>query len=70
MKRIVAFLLSAFILTACANQGNERNDQKQTVETEYPPTGTDKVQGPDTSTTGVQDSSTTVGYDTSSVRKN
>jgi len=70
MKLTIVLFTMLFILS-CNNPGSDRNDQKQDVEVSYPTTGnggqTNKM---DTSSNDVQDSSTTVGYDTSAVRKN
>lgn len=71
MNKISALVIAVITLSACNNPGSNRNDQKQDVETSYPETGMDqKVNQPDTSVNGTQDSSTTVGYDTSARRKN
>lgn len=71
MKRILPFSIALFFLSACNNPGSDRNDQKSDVEMTAPSSGTDqKSNDPDTSANNVQDSSTTMGYDTSAVRKN
>ena len=59
------------VLAACSNPGSERVEEHQDVEIETPPTGTDvEANQMDSSANDVQDSSTTVGYDTSARRKN
>ncbi len=70
MKNLL--LASAIIfLAACSNPGSERRDEKSDVEVSSPPAGTDAAgHPPDTSANDVQDSSTTVGYDTSAKRAN
>jgi len=70
MKLTIVFITALFIWS-CNNPGSDRNDQKQDVEVSYPDAGNgSQVNKPDTSANDVQDSSTTVGYDTSAVRKN
>ena len=70
MKNLL-MLLTVIALAACSNPGSERVEQKQDVEVTTPPTGTDAAtHQPDSSANDVQDSSTTVGYDTSSKRAN
>ena len=72
MKKILMFSIAAGFLMSCNNPGSDRNDEKQDVEVSYPDAGPTGGQGdkPDTSVDAVQDSSTTVGYDTSAKRKN
>lgn len=70
MKNLL-MLSMVIALAACSNPGSERVEQKQDVEVSTPPTGTDAAGNqPDSSANDVQDSSTTVGYDTSSRRAN
>ncbi len=72
MKKLLAPTAVLLFLAACNNPGSDRNDQKVDTETSYPPSGPKEQEHlPDTSINNeVQDSSTTVGYDTSARRKN
>jgi hypothetical protein len=70
MKKIIGVAIVAITVAACGGAGQrEHQMQDNTVEapTASPQTNTTMY---DTSTSGVQDSSTTIGYDTGAVRKN
>ncbi len=70
MKKLVIPSIVVF-LAACSNPGSERVEQKQDVEVTSPPAGNEGgVNQMDSTANDVQDSSTTVGYDTSSKRAN
>ncbi|HEY0059052.1 MAG TPA: hypothetical protein VGB56_07940 [Flavisolibacter sp.] len=70
MKNLL-MLSMVIALAACSNPGSERVEQRQDLEITSPPTGTDAAGNHmDTSANDVQDSSTTVGYDSSSRRAN
>lgn len=71
MNKISVLTIAVLFTSACNNPGSDRNDQKDDVEVTAPPTGPDeRANQMDTSVNGAQDSSTTVGYDTSARRKN
>lgn len=70
MKNLLVLSMIIF-LAACSNPGSERVEQKQDTEVSNPPAGTDAAgHQPDSTANDVQDSSTTVGYDTSARRAN
>jgi hypothetical protein len=71
MNKTSALIIAVLFASACNNPGSNRNDQKQDVEVTAPPTGNDeRANQMDTSVHSGQDSTTTVGYDTSARRKN
>jgi len=72
MKKILSFSALLFCLAACKG-GSDRVEQKESVETSSPATGsgqTNDAGRPDTSAGDTQDSTTSVGFDTSAVRDN
>jgi hypothetical protein len=72
MKKIIGLAIVAIIVGACSDRASgEREHQMQENTTEAPTTSTQGTTAPyDTSTSGVQDSSTVIGYDTGAVRNN
>lgn len=70
MKKILGIAMVAISIAACGGAG-QREHQMQDNAVEAPATSPQGNTSPyDTSTTGVQDSSTTISYDTGAVRKN
>jgi hypothetical protein len=70
MKRILGSALIICLLAACQGTGDRTYDMK-TDTSEAPTPGINNSEEVfDTSTTGVQDSSTTIAHDTGTVRKN
>lgn len=71
MKKYTAVFALGFILTACGpDQGENRPENMPTITQEAPtsdPNGRDGSM--DTTTSGTQDSSTVIDYDTSSKRR-
>ncbi len=72
MKKILGFSAVLFCLAACKG-GSDRVEQKESVETSFPATGAGQNNDggmADTSVGDTQDSTTSVAFDTSAVRKN
>jgi hypothetical protein len=70
MKKIIGSAIMVFFLAACEGTGDRTYDMK-TDTSEAPTPGVNNTEEVhDRSTTGVQDSSTTIAHDTGSVRKN
>ena len=71
MNKLVGLIIVVLVTSACNNPSSTRTEQMQDAEITSPPTGApEQVNQTDTSANDVQDSSTTVGYDTSARRKN
>lgn len=70
MKQLI-IITAMTVLAACGGAGNDRPENKPDNSSGSPTTVTPSETNPmDRSTTGVQDSSTTMGYDTGSRKKN
>lgn len=70
MKKIFGSAIVVLLLAACQGTG-DREHTMQTNETEPPTNSVNNNPNPyDSSTQGVQDSSTTMAHDTGAVRKN
>lgn len=70
MKKILGIAIVSISIAACGGAG-QREHQMQDNAVEAPTTSPQSnTTSFDTSTSGVQDSSTTIGYDTGAVRKN
>jgi hypothetical protein len=72
MKKIVGFAIVAVLFTDCGDGESGQREYEMKDNTVEPPTTSPQsnTTSYDTSATGVQDSSTTVGHDTGAVRKN
>lgn len=72
MKKIIGLAIVAITVGACSDRASgEREHQMQDNSTEAPTASPQRNATPyDTSTSGVQDSSTTIAYDTGAVRRN
>ena len=68
MKKIIGSAMIVFFLAACQGTGDRTYDMK--TDTSEAPTNYNSEQVFDTSTTGVQDSTTTQAHDTGAVKKN
>jgi hypothetical protein len=72
MKKIIGLAIVAITVGACSDRATgEREHQQLDNATEAPAATPERTTTPyDTSTTGVQDSSTTIANDTGAVRRN
>lgn len=71
MKKLFGFAMTAFVLTACSDAGDERPEDVPTMIQKTPssdPNG-GNTNAFDTSTRGVQDSSTVIDYDTAARKR-
>ena len=66
MKKILGSAVIICLLAACQGTGDRKYDMK--TDTSEAPTNYNTEQTFDTSTSGVQDSSTTIAHDTSAVQ--
>lgn len=71
MKKIFGFIMTAFILTACSDAGDERPEDKIDAPHDAPTSNPNhNAGGPnDNSTQGVQDTSTVIDYDTAARKR-
>jgi hypothetical protein len=69
MKKIIGSALIISLLAACQGTGDRQYDMPTDTSEAPTPSVSNSEQVFDTSTTGVQDSSTTIAHDTSAVRR-
>ncbi|MCW3074421.1 MAG: hypothetical protein JWP69_1490 [Flaviaesturariibacter sp.] len=72
MKKLLGFAITALVFAACSDAGDERPEDMKTVMQSEPPTSDPNGgnAGPyDTSTRGVQDTSTVIDYDTAARKR-
>ena len=71
MKKIIGLALTALVFTSCGDAGDERPENMPTMMQETPSSdpngGNTNIY--DTSTRGVQDSSTVIDYDTAARKR-
>jgi hypothetical protein len=70
MKKILGSAMMVFFLAACQGTGDRTYDMKTDTSEAPTPNVNNTEEVFDSTTTGVQDSSTTIAHDTGAVRKN